>query len=432
MCTMNQQSPIDIGRILPTWSQFKPSESLNRILNKDYGITDSQKKRILDALQSKSQAVKAEDQEEWVDGEWEFFHDKCMELDLDPDFCVEDVYEDDSGSAQFISQLAKSGKYFDPLLLFGTFSLILFGRWVSSFYSKNGCYQRDKSSFASGSSNFMLSGSLFGVWACPFPCFGVRCSGLVACVCPVQLIHSVQHFDVLFRVDFLFRVHLTGHNLFAVVLSYPVWIWSGLGFLGWAVKRFWRVQPNCLAQINFLNAIGCNPVKQAQVKLWDGYFAAQMPLWLACSIQAPFGPNCFIHGPILFGRDRWGLGIHMACGLWPTCRIQYVTMGFLGPGLRFRMWQIGRPISGYTRIWNEGPSFLGFSYSNVFYRLYLGLLVLYMDSVRVMRDNDITPTRLCIIVGFIWFSFVWFLFWWIPKHVLGVQVVGPTGGYAPS
>ncbi|MFS8000769.1 hypothetical protein Hanom_Chr13g01182341 [Helianthus anomalus] len=115
-CTVNRQNVIDPGRILPTWSQFNPSESLNRILEKDYGITNAQKKRILDALQSDAKAVKAADQEEWVDGEWEFFHDKCTELDLDPDFCVEDVYEDECGSAQFMAQLTKTGKYFDPVV----------------------------------------------------------------------------------------------------------------------------------------------------------------------------------------------------------------------------------------------------------------------------------------------------------------------------
>ncbi|MFS7892985.1 hypothetical protein Hanom_Chr00s000789g01661171 [Helianthus anomalus] len=74
------------------------------------------KKRILDALRGELKAVRAEDQEEWVDGEWDFFHDKCEEFGLDPDFCVEDVYDDESGSAQFLSQLAKSGKYFDPIV----------------------------------------------------------------------------------------------------------------------------------------------------------------------------------------------------------------------------------------------------------------------------------------------------------------------------
>ncbi|MFS7909486.1 hypothetical protein Hanom_Chr02g00095151 [Helianthus anomalus] len=115
-CTTNQQPLIDPGRVLPNWSQFSPVDSLNRILGKDYGITDQQKKRILEALRSDARAVKAEDQEEWVDGEWEYFYDKCIELDLDPDFCVEDVYEDESGSAQFLSQLAKTGKYFDPVV----------------------------------------------------------------------------------------------------------------------------------------------------------------------------------------------------------------------------------------------------------------------------------------------------------------------------
>ncbi|MFS8013838.1 hypothetical protein Hanom_Chr15g01337741 [Helianthus anomalus] len=115
-CTINQQNEIDPGRVLPNWSRFSPQDSLNRILDKDYGITDAQKKHIIGALCGDSQAVKAEDQEEWIDGEWEFFHDKCLELGLDPDYCVEDVYEDESGSAQFIAQLAKSGKYFDPVV----------------------------------------------------------------------------------------------------------------------------------------------------------------------------------------------------------------------------------------------------------------------------------------------------------------------------
>ncbi|MFS8013812.1 hypothetical protein Hanom_Chr15g01337471 [Helianthus anomalus] len=110
------QNEIDPGRVLPTWSRFSPSDCLNRIINKDYGITDSQKKRIFDALSGESKAVRAEDQEDWIDGEWEFFYDKCLELGLDPDFCVEDVYDDESESAQFISQLAKTGKYFDPVV----------------------------------------------------------------------------------------------------------------------------------------------------------------------------------------------------------------------------------------------------------------------------------------------------------------------------
>ncbi|MFS7900100.1 hypothetical protein Hanom_Chr00s095193g01800881 [Helianthus anomalus] len=115
-CTTNEQILIDPGRVLPEWSQFCPLESLNRIVDIDYGIADGQKKRILDCLLGESQAVKAIDQQNWVQGEHDFFFDKCMELGLDPDYCVEDVEEDDSGSAQFIAQLAKTGKYFDPVV----------------------------------------------------------------------------------------------------------------------------------------------------------------------------------------------------------------------------------------------------------------------------------------------------------------------------
>ncbi|MFS8013786.1 hypothetical protein Hanom_Chr15g01337191 [Helianthus anomalus] len=116
-CTTNQQNEIDPGRVLPSWSKFSPQDSLNRILDRDYGITDAQKNRILEALTGATKAVRAEEQEDWTEGEYDFFYDKCLELGLDPDFCVEDVYDDESGSAQFLSQLSKTGKFFDPVVL---------------------------------------------------------------------------------------------------------------------------------------------------------------------------------------------------------------------------------------------------------------------------------------------------------------------------
>ncbi|KAJ0942481.1 hypothetical protein HanPSC8_Chr03g0092451 [Helianthus annuus] len=57
-----------------------------------------------------------ENQEDWVEGERDFFWDKCKELGLDPDFFAEDVGEDDSSIAQYFSHLSKSGKYFDPVV----------------------------------------------------------------------------------------------------------------------------------------------------------------------------------------------------------------------------------------------------------------------------------------------------------------------------
>ncbi|MFS7991817.1 putative transcription factor interactor and regulator CCHC(Zn) family [Helianthus anomalus] len=115
-CSTNQQPPFDPGRVLPKWSTFNPADSLNRIIDFDYGITDGQKQRILTCLLSESRAVKAVDQENWSQGEHDFFWDKCTELGLDPDYCVEDVEEDDSGTAQFINHLSKTGKYIDPVV----------------------------------------------------------------------------------------------------------------------------------------------------------------------------------------------------------------------------------------------------------------------------------------------------------------------------
>ncbi|MFS8013820.1 hypothetical protein Hanom_Chr15g01337551 [Helianthus anomalus] len=98
--------------MLPEWCRVKSLENEN----KDYGITDLQKQWILDRLLSKAGAVRAEDQEDWVEGEWEFFYDKCAELGLNPDYCVEDVEEDMSGSAQFFSQQLNAGRFRDPVV----------------------------------------------------------------------------------------------------------------------------------------------------------------------------------------------------------------------------------------------------------------------------------------------------------------------------
>ncbi|MFS8013819.1 hypothetical protein Hanom_Chr15g01337541 [Helianthus anomalus] len=79
-----------------------------------------------------------------------------------------------------------------------------------------------------------------------------------------------------------------------------------------------------------------------------------------------------------------------------------------------------RPISGFFLLRIEGPSRIGV-------RCTCGVLFLYMGVFRGWLENDITPTIIFIVVGFVWFSF-----WWSPKPVLGDQVVGPTEGYAPS
>ncbi|KAJ0549012.1 putative transcription factor interactor and regulator CCHC(Zn) family [Helianthus annuus] len=113
-CSMNQENTFDPGRILPEWCRVNPRENMH----KDYGITDIQKQWITDRLLSKAGAVRAEDQEDWVEGEWEFFYDKCAELGLNPDYCIEDVEEDMSGSAQFFATQLNTGVCSGPGSMF--------------------------------------------------------------------------------------------------------------------------------------------------------------------------------------------------------------------------------------------------------------------------------------------------------------------------
>ncbi|MFS7903028.1 hypothetical protein Hanom_Chr01g00019201 [Helianthus anomalus] len=87
----------------------------------DYGITQAQKDAITKRLKSKSQTVLAEDTQNWEPGEWDFFHDQCLELGLNSDFCIEDVAEDTSGSAQFFTGLMR-----DPVVVKSSH---LFGWW---------------------------------------------------------------------------------------------------------------------------------------------------------------------------------------------------------------------------------------------------------------------------------------------------------------
>ncbi|MFS8013811.1 hypothetical protein Hanom_Chr15g01337461 [Helianthus anomalus] len=98
---------------------------------------------------SESQAVKAVDQEKWTQGEHDYFWDKCMELGLDPDYCVEDVEEDESGSAKFISQLAKAV----VLLVFGCYFILNFGSGLSRW----SVYSEEVKRYVLGT-NFWVSG----------------------------------------------------------------------------------------------------------------------------------------------------------------------------------------------------------------------------------------------------------------------------------
>ncbi|KAI3724767.1 hypothetical protein L1987_64532 [Smallanthus sonchifolius] len=91
----------------------------------NYGISDNQKQVILNCL-SDFNYVQAEAVEQWSQGEWDFFADKCMEMGLDPensiiypdeDTIIDDV-EDCDGfeSAHTVAHLKKLGSYADPVV----------------------------------------------------------------------------------------------------------------------------------------------------------------------------------------------------------------------------------------------------------------------------------------------------------------------------
>ncbi|MFS8013816.1 hypothetical protein Hanom_Chr15g01337511 [Helianthus anomalus] len=291
---------IDPGRILPKWSQFNPEESLNRIVDFDYGISDGQKKRILDCLLGESHAVKAVDQENWSQGEHDFFWDKCTELGYDPDYCVEDVEEDDSGSAQFISQLAKTAKLGTTGWKVAVLSVVTMGIAVLIFWGLHyvfGLAAVSRVTLPQTGPYFQL-GPGFGMglllsqlW---HPGFLHVFDYLSPALGPGMLIHAQTFWWSAFNLIGL-GVHLSNGSfiwigpvlwlfgsigqlqsrvLFFGVLSLSVSDWSGLSLLRWAVKRYWRVLPNCLAQFSFSLGNGHSPVNQAQVNCDPFVFSA--------------------------------------------------------------------------------------------------------------------------------------------------------------
>ncbi|KAI3724760.1 hypothetical protein L1987_64525 [Smallanthus sonchifolius] len=94
--------------------------------NGKYGISDAQKQVILNCIRD-FKYVQAEAVEEWSQGEWDFFADKCMEVGLDPENSIiypdEDTEIDDGedidgfDSAHAVSHLKKLGSYVDPVVM---------------------------------------------------------------------------------------------------------------------------------------------------------------------------------------------------------------------------------------------------------------------------------------------------------------------------
>ncbi|KAI3688424.1 hypothetical protein L1987_82137 [Smallanthus sonchifolius] len=74
---------------------------------KSYGISDEQKRAIADRLKSTG-SISMDIVDQWCPGQWDFFDDHCTLMELDPDYCIEDVESDtENGTAQFFSAQMK-------------------------------------------------------------------------------------------------------------------------------------------------------------------------------------------------------------------------------------------------------------------------------------------------------------------------------------
>ncbi|MFS8013835.1 hypothetical protein Hanom_Chr15g01337711 [Helianthus anomalus] len=142
------------GRILPNWNTVASTSTSNMDCQVedmddtdddngyDYGITQAQKDAIRKRLTSKSQTVLAEVANNWEPGERDYFEDLCMELGLDPDFCIEDVAEDVSGTARFFSGLVKDPVVAKPIPRTGFVDIkkLTFGSYCDDTMLRDGTY----------------------------------------------------------------------------------------------------------------------------------------------------------------------------------------------------------------------------------------------------------------------------------------------------
>ncbi|KAI3724763.1 hypothetical protein L1987_64528 [Smallanthus sonchifolius] len=93
--------------------------------NGNYGITAAQKQVIMNCMNG-FKYVQAEAVEEWSQGEWDFFADKCMEMGIDPensilypeeDTEIDDIEDIDGlDSLHAVARLKKQGAYENPVV----------------------------------------------------------------------------------------------------------------------------------------------------------------------------------------------------------------------------------------------------------------------------------------------------------------------------
>ncbi|KAI3814428.1 hypothetical protein L1987_14068 [Smallanthus sonchifolius] len=133
-----------------------------------YGISDAQKQVILNCMRD-FKYVQAEAVEEWSQGEWDCFADKCMELGLDPENSilypeedteiVDDEDMDGFELAHDVSQLKKLGSYSDPVVTkYPNLLLVRLGRSPSVMWR---CLSTDIVVTTDFRGNGLLFGSCF-------------------------------------------------------------------------------------------------------------------------------------------------------------------------------------------------------------------------------------------------------------------------------
>ncbi|KAI3677377.1 hypothetical protein L1987_87003 [Smallanthus sonchifolius] len=107
--TVPNPSPENLPNLSPVWklSLFKlcSLSPPSQVISEPNHVVSPQVTLLLPLMRiclEKYGAIKADDQVNWEQGEWEFFHYQVKLLNIDPSTCIEDVDSDSNETAQFL------------------------------------------------------------------------------------------------------------------------------------------------------------------------------------------------------------------------------------------------------------------------------------------------------------------------------------------